>query len=153
MEPVEYKFQKFDKRTSRLVKRPELTIQAKGTLSLNAAAHHLIGSPEAVELLYDEENKVIGLRPVSPEDPDAYPVRPIGGGGTYVLSGRAFLKWFDIDFGTPTRREVTVVNGVLIVDLKDPGRDATSNRTRAKERAAAAAAATVPENSGVAPPD
>lgn len=144
MDSHQFNFTKFDKRTTRLVKRPELTIQAKGTMSLNAAAHHLLGAPEAIELLYDEDSKVIGLRPVNAEDPDAYALRAIGAGGTYVLSGRAFLQYFGIDFGTPVRREVTMAGDVLIVDLKDSGRDATSNRTRAKERAASAKAATVP---------
>ena len=41
-------------------RRPQVTIQAKGTLSFNASAHHLLGEPKAVELLYDREEPSSG---------------------------------------------------------------------------------------------
>lgn len=134
---AQFQWQRFDKQGVRLVRAPELTIQSKGTMSMNAAAHHLIGSPEAVELLYDGQANVIGIRPVPPDDPHAYPVRPVGGKSTgtphsFILAGTAFLNFFGIPYGEPVRREVKLVDDVLIVDLNDPGRSAISNRNRAK---------------------
>ena len=67
----EFNFERFDKRGARLVKTPELTIQAKGTMSMNAAALNLIGDPEAIEFLYDPDAKVIGIRPAIHEDSHA----------------------------------------------------------------------------------
>ena len=133
----EFNFERFDKRGARLVKTPELTIQAKGTMSMNAAALNLIGDPEAIEFLYDPDAKVIGIRPVIPEDSHAYPIRGVGGKpnkspNSYIIAGTAFLKFYEIPFGEPIRREVKAVDGVLIVDLNDPGRVVTSNRSRPK---------------------
>ena len=41
---------------------PAVTIQKRGTFSLNSAAYAVLGSPKAVELLYDRERELIGLR-------------------------------------------------------------------------------------------
>jgi hypothetical protein len=135
---AEFNFQQFDKQGARLVKTPELTIQGKGTIGLNASAYHLMGQPDAIEFLYDPDAKVIGLRPVPEEDVHAYPVRAVGAvkdkdrAKTFLVAGTAFLKYYGIPFGDPVRREVSFVDGVLIVNLNDPGRSAMSNRTRAK---------------------
>lgn len=128
----QFKFEVFDRRSVPLVKRPEVTIQASGSLSMNASAHHALGKPEAVEMLYDREQRVIGIRAVSPEAPNAYPLRAVGKGGSFIVSGRGFVAYFGIPVGGPVRREVRMVDDVLIIDLKDPGRDATSNRSRKK---------------------
>ncbi len=130
----QFNFEVFDKRSTPLVKRPEVTIQTKGMLSLNASAYHVLGSPEAVELLYDRDQQVVGIRPIAPDAPHAYPIRSVGAGATLLVSGRAFFAYYGIATDKPVRRDVKVVNGVLIIDLKDPGRDATSNRNRAKLR-------------------
>ncbi len=126
-----FSFQVFDKRTTPLVKRPEVTIQSKGTMSLNASAHHVLGEPEAVELLYDPAENVIGFRAVPPETAHAYPIRSVGGrGSTFIIAGRAFLAYFKIAMGTAVRRDALMVDNVLVIDLNDPGRVAISNRTR-----------------------
>ncbi len=127
----EFNFEVFDKRFSTLVKRPEVTIQTKGMLSVNASAYSALGSPEAVELLYDRDQQVVGMRPVAPDAAHAYPIRAVGAGATFIVSGRAFFAYYGIPTDKPVRRDVKITNDVLIIDLKDPGRDATSNRNRA----------------------
>ena len=127
-----FNFEVFDKRSTPLVKRPVVTVQTKGMLSMNASAYHAIGTPKAVELLYDREQQVVGIRGVEQEAPHAYPVRGAGTGSTFIVSGRAFFGFYGIPTERPVRRDASVVDDVLIIDLKDPGRDATSNRNRAK---------------------
>ncbi len=129
-----FNFEVFDKRATSFVKRPEATIQTKGMISLNASAYHALGSPKAVELLYDRDQQVLGMRPVETDAPHAYPIRGVGAGSTYMVSGRAFFGYYGIATDRPVRRDAAIVDGVLILDLKDPGRDATSNRNRAKLR-------------------
>lgn len=128
----EFEFEVFDKRATAFVKRPEVTIQSKGTLSINASAQKLMGDPETVELLYDRTRRVVGLRPVDSVTPHAYPIRKVGTGTTFVISGRAFFQYYGIATESPVRRDAKFVNGVLVIDLNDPGRDATSNRARGK---------------------
>ncbi len=126
-------FQVFDKRAIPMKKRPQVTIQAKGTLSFNASAHRLLGEPKAVELLYDREERVIGFRPTEPDGLNAYPMRPVSAGGNFVVAGIAFLKYYDIPFGVPIRYEADFADGVLMVDLKGEGREALSSRGRASQ--------------------
>jgi hypothetical protein len=126
-------FQTFDKRAIPMKKRPQVTIQAKGTLSFNASAHHLLGEPKAVELLYDREERIIGFRPTEPDGLNAYPMRPVSAGGNFVVAGIAFLKYYDIPFGVPVRYEADFADGVLMVDLKGEGREALSYRGRASQ--------------------
>lgn len=135
--PMTYNFTTFDRRSARrALSTPELTIQSKGAISMNAAAYEAMGSPGAVELLFDDAQRVMGLRKVGDSTPHAYPIRPIGKGATYVLSAKAFFAFHDLPLGEPVRRVVTIEDDVLIVDLKDPGRVAISNRNRAKTRIA-----------------
>ncbi|CAN5540926.1 hypothetical protein BH24ACT4_BH24ACT4_10920 [soil metagenome] len=129
-----FEFERFSKRGARLVKTPEVTIQAKGIFSLNAAAYHLIGEIEAVELLYDKTSNVIGLKPIDATDEHAYPVRPVGGkkagksASQFLVAGTAFMNFFELPYGQPVRREVKFADGVLIIDLNEAGRTAVSNR-------------------------
>jgi hypothetical protein len=121
----------FDKRATPMLKTPSVTIQAKGIFSLNASAYAQLGSPEAVELLYDRDAHRIGLQPAPPTSPTAYPARPVGTGKTHLVVGATFLKYYSIPFGVPTRYEVRVEDGVLVIDLNQEGRVAPSNRSRA----------------------
>jgi hypothetical protein len=110
---------------------PFLTIQRKGVFSLNRAAFEVMGSPEAVELLYDPEAQLIGLRKVDPNAPHAYMVRGPGGRGgenTFLISGTAFTNYYEIDTSTTTRRAVRMMDDMLVVDLTDPGTKVSGNR-------------------------
>lgn len=124
-------FETFTKRMAPLVKAPYVTIQKRGTISLNAAAHAAIGSPEAVELLYDKSARIVGFRPVDKSAEHAYPLRTSGGKavGPYILSGTAFTKYYGIDTTVSRRWVGRMVDGVLCIDLTEPGTEVTSNRS------------------------
>jgi hypothetical protein len=49
------------------------------------------------------------------------------------VSGSAFTKYFDIETDIARRYPAEVVDGVLVVDLKQPGTDATGVRARTKK--------------------
>ncbi|MFJ4972448.1 hypothetical protein [Streptomyces sp. NPDC088755] len=124
-------FETFTKRMAPLVKQPFVTIQKRGTISLNAAAHALLGKPEAVELLYDREESVVGFRPVPRESEHAYPLRAQNNKsvGPYIVSGTAFVKYYNIDTTVSRRWVASLVGDVLCVDLKHGGTVVTSNRS------------------------
>jgi len=137
----------FDKRTIPMLKTASVTIQAKGILSLNASAYTEFGKPAAVDLLFDRELNRIGLKPADPKySPNAYPVRSVGKGNTYLVAATTFLKYYSIPFGVPTRYNVIVDGGVLVIDLNQQGRQATSNRTRGRLTAESEGDAGVPIN-------
>lgn len=47
---------------------PQVSIQKRGQLMLNAPAFNALGQPTAVELLFDREEQTIGMRQVDPEE-------------------------------------------------------------------------------------
>jgi hypothetical protein len=129
-------FEVFTRRMIPLVKGPTVTLQKRGTMSFNKAAHVAMGSPEAVELLYDRTSQIIGIRPVAPEVDHAYPMRPQANkeDGPYIVSGSAFTKYYGIDTTEARRWSVVIEDGVLLIDLNAPGVVVTSNRNGSASR-------------------
>lgn len=121
-------FEVFDKRALPMVKRPQVTIQAKGTIGLNRACFELLGKPDAVELLYDREAKLIGFRAVDPNSQHAYPMRAVNSGSTYIVAGTRFLNYYDIPIGIARRYNVAMQAGILTLDLNSEFVLAVSNR-------------------------
>jgi hypothetical protein len=125
-------FTVFQKSSAPLARIPSVTIQKKGLLSLNRAAHALIGSPEFVELLWDEERHVIGLRATEETNPNAYPARPQSAKadkGPILVAGTTFTQFYKIDTAESRRWVPTVEDGdILAIDLSRPGQPVTSNR-------------------------
>lgn len=64
-------FEVFDNRMSPLAKAPSVTIQKRGVISMNKAAHDVVDNTETVELLYDSDRNVMPLRAVNGTAPHA----------------------------------------------------------------------------------
>lgn len=129
-------FEVFEKKSAPLAKIPSVTVQRRGLISLNRSAHALIGSPEAVEFLWDGERRIIGLRATEETNPNAYPVRPQSSkseGGPVLVAGSAFTKFHGIDTSKAYRYVPTLEDGILCIDVSEPGQPVTSNRLRADE--------------------
>ena len=125
-------FQTFSRSLLPLKAEPQITIVRRGTMSLNKSAHVALGSPAAVELLYDPAERIVGLRPADPRGKDAYVIRQPTSGekGPFVITAMAFTKFYDIDTSESLRRIAYVDDGVLCVCLNDAATSVTSNRAR-----------------------
>ncbi|MGI8667346.1 MAG: hypothetical protein ACR2N4_15200 [Jatrophihabitans sp.] len=125
-------FEVFTKRLVPLKKTPLLTIQKRGTISLNRSAFVALGEPDAVELLYDRDERVVGLRPVEAAMEHAYPVRSATakGSGPYVISAIAFTKFYEINTDQSLRWQAHLVGDVLCIDLDSTATPVTSNRAQ-----------------------
>jgi hypothetical protein len=125
----------FQRQRAPLSEEPTITIQRRGTLSLNAAAHSALENPEAVELLFDRSTRRMALRKAEPSTSHAYLVRPLGkGGSTWLVSGQAFTRYYGIDSEKAMRWDAKLdSDGLLVVDLNDPGTEVTGNRKQAEE--------------------
>lgn len=124
-------FEVFQKSSAPVSRVPSVTLQKKGLLSINRAAHALIGSPEAVQLLWDPERRVMGLKPVPEADPNGYPARPQSaktGKGPILVAATKFTQFYDIDTTTSLRYVPFAEDGVLCIDVSKPGQPVTSNR-------------------------
>lgn len=129
-------FEVFQKSSAPLTKIPTVTVQARGLISINRSAASLIETPEAVELLWDPARRVIGLRGSSISNPNAYPLRSqsaTSDKGPLLVAGSAFTKFYGIDTSEARRYVPTLEDGVLCVNLSEPGQRVVSNRRRASE--------------------
>lgn len=125
-------FEVFDKRMTSLAKAPSVTIQKRGVISLNKAAHDQIDNAETVELLYDRDRQVMALRATDDSSPHAYAVRSGSrrGPGQAIVSATAFTANYGIDTTVTRRWKPFVENGMLCVDLTEEGTVITGNRTK-----------------------
>lgn len=124
-------FEVFQKSSAPVSKVPTMTIQKRGLMSINRAAHALIGSPEYVELLWDADRKVIGVRPAEADNPNAYPARPQSvksNKGPILVAGSVFTRHYDIPTDESRRWVVRAEDGILCLDLTQESQRATSNR-------------------------
>ena len=80
--------------------RIRVTLNSRGVILLNKAAYECIGSPGAVELLFDEDEGVIGLKPKDLRHQNAFPLKYKGTSSKKyqyrIISASPFCKHFDI---------------------------------------------------------
>lgn len=122
-------FEVFDKRSAPTSGTPSVTLQKRGILSINAAAHALIDKPDVVELLFDSDRRVIALRPAA-SSPTAYQVRGPSKTGQVLLSVTAFTHAFNIDTEESRRFEPFTEDGMLCIDLKGHSTVVRGNRSK-----------------------
>ena len=104
------------------VKPAQVTIQRRGTLAINCDAFERLARPLSVELLFDIDNRILGLRKMAPTAIDAYPVRAVGSPPTrYLIAGSAFTRYHEIATDIECRWDATFRAGILSVDLTTPG--------------------------------
>ena len=125
-------WERFTKRGMPVAGQPFVTIQRKGLISLNRTAHDMLGKPEAVELLYDRDEKIIGLRRVDPSETFAYPVRTQAS-SNFLIAGTAFTSYYGIDVSVARRYRAAMMDDVLAVDLKQEPTEVTGPRARERE--------------------
>lgn len=131
-------FEVFDKRTAPSSKSPAVTIQKRGIFSINKVAHEMIGAAQNVELLYDPEARIIGIRPVEGSPPHAYTMRPQSkrDTGQYILSATAFTQHYDINTLESRRWEPYKDGDMLCIDLKSKSTVIRGNRAKKEPDAA-----------------
>jgi hypothetical protein len=126
-------FKVFEKGSAPVATVPSATIQKRGMISLNRAAFNLIGAPSAVQLLWDEERRVIGLRAAAIDSPNAYPARPQSskaGKGPVLIAGSLFTRFIGLDTSDAHRWVPAIEDEILCIDLSTPGQKVLSNRAK-----------------------
>lgn len=101
-------------------REPRVTLGAMSTFYLNGVAYEAMGRPTAVEMLFEGNENVIGLKPTDPAKRNAFRLRLHGKGNYWRLAASAFCKHFRIKAGVPTVMFEDVDlddNGVLMLDL------------------------------------
>ena len=95
-----------------------VTVSEKGELLIGVEAYSRLGKPEAVILLYDEKNALVGLRPAHPRVPNAYPLIAARRGRHKLLRAARFWNHHGLRFRTRTLFESPAIeDGTLVLDL------------------------------------
>lgn len=120
-------FEVYDGRPAPQTEVPSVTIQKRGIVSLNTAAHEIIDKQVVVELLFDRERRVMALRPADPSS-RTYKLRKAASGNQMLLSATAFMKVYDVDVTVTKRYQPFKEDGMLCLDLSSPTSEVQSNR-------------------------
>ena len=79
--------------------KPKASITTAGQIGLNAASvNKYLKDVEYIHLLYDEENKIIGIKKAKKDDSNIFKLTRSGEQGTSSIAGRSFLGFFEIDY-------------------------------------------------------
>ena len=136
-----HNFEIFKRTSVPLSKDPAVTVQHRGALSLNKSAYAAIGSPKMVELMFDRDEHIIGIRGADPQAAHAYEPYAAKGNeesGPYVVAGKAFMSYFKIEMKETRRFPAVVEDGILLVNLSQAGIKVSGSRSGRTSRNGAA---------------
>ena len=133
-------FEVFSKRSAGKMRQPTITVQKRGTLSVNASAAAFLAGGEIpekevpVELLYDRERKILGLRKAQTEHVSVYMLRKQTKSDSFLLAGKAFTAYYGIPTGE-ARRYVAkdFGDGILGAELGGEYTDASREEAAGEE--------------------
>jgi hypothetical protein len=100
--------------------RPMFSLQVSGALQFNKAAFEMLGRPEALRLMYDDQHNLIGFRPAKVGERSAYVVRKADNAERYGISAKAFTNYFGIPLSETRRYEARKYGDVVAVNLNEP---------------------------------
>lgn len=119
---------------SRGVTEMRVSLNARGVFTLNQLAFDELGNPEAVELLFDRAEKLVGLKAVDKNLKHAIKVRKQGKNKSYLIGAKAFCKYYKIDVSKTVRFEdITMENGVMVLDTEKTV-DVSAKQTKQNDR-------------------
>ena len=97
---------------------PMVAVHVRGLFALNEVAYDALNRPEAIELFYDRDEKVIGFKGAKRGSPDSYAVRHHTK-HSYQVEGRSFMKFYELPEDAAGRRhKAEMIGDILAVDLK-----------------------------------
>jgi hypothetical protein len=112
-------------------RRMHVTLSPRNVIHLNGNIHDRLGNPDAVVLLFDKLNSIIGINPAPASRPNAFPVKMKGRGRHRQIRATPFCKHYGIKVDRTTLFLNAEIDdeGVLRLDLK-----ATTELNRSKSK-------------------
>lgn len=119
------KFEKFRRSKATSASVPMVSVHLRGIFALNDLAYEALDKPDAIELFYDKDERVIGMKGAPRSSPDAYAVRR-GTAHSFQVEGRTFLKFYGIPQEATGRRYVAEIDDdILTIDLNQEPSEGT----------------------------
>ncbi|MCP3425136.1 hypothetical protein NBM05_03615 [Rothia sp. AR01] len=122
-------FEVFGQRRIPMKGAPSVTIQKRGVISINAAAHSLIDTAEVVEVLFDPDRQVVAFREAE-VSPCSYRLRISPSSGQAQMAAVSFLRHYRIEHETSRRYEPFIEDGMLCVNLRSASVEVHGNRSQ-----------------------
>ncbi|MCA1589670.1 MAG: hypothetical protein LC734_04620 [Acidobacteria bacterium] len=121
--------------TPPLDKRMHVTLSRRSVILLSGNIHDLLGCPDAVVLLFDKVNSVIGVNPVPPSKSNAFILKPKTTGRQRLIRAAPFCKHHNIrvDQTTAFLNPEIDEDGVLRLDLRATTPTERRSRIRRKQ--------------------
>lgn len=117
--PVLDGFELFTEHRKHNASEPIITIHAKGVFALNGAALDRMGNPEAVELLFNAERRMVAMRPATPGRTSVVVRFPNKGSRSAVVSAKSFLDRCGVNTDKALSLDVEFVGPVALLTLPD----------------------------------
>ncbi len=119
--------------TQSLNERIHVTLCPRNVILLNGNIYEQMGKPEAVVLMFDKLNSMIGLRPTRLDRPGAFPVKQKGRGRHRLIRATPFCKHYGIkvDRINAFVEPELDADGILKLDLKKKSASTAGLRSRA----------------------
>ena len=76
---------------------PRVTLNKRGVILLNRVAYDALGMPAAVKLSYEEDRRIIGLKPEDERKSNAFPVKQKDKWFNRTIFAHPFCRHFGID--------------------------------------------------------
>lgn len=98
-----------------------VTLNPVGKIALSRTTHERFGAPAAVLIMYDPMRSLLALRPVGPEEQNAYPLRRYGTCRGRIIRAYRLLT----EFGIQPAETIEFIqpkidnDGQLILDLRN----------------------------------
>jgi hypothetical protein len=99
--------------------QPRVTLDRKSVILLNIAACEHLKAPAAVQLMFDENQKRIGIRPADPREPNAFRLKKKKGATHRTISAGAFCQHFGISVDKTVRFNNVAIDrdGIMTLEL------------------------------------
>ena len=106
--------------TQPLEDRMNVTLSPRSVIHINGNIHDRLGNPDAVRLLFDKVNSIIGIDSAPASLPNAFPVKTKGSGRNRVIWASPFCKHYGIKVDQVTAFINVEIDedGVLRLDLR-----------------------------------
>ncbi len=115
---MEKQWEEFTQKSTGKADVIRVSLNARGNFALNQKTVDLLGSPEAIVLMYDKANQLVGLKASSPDVSHAYELKRQGTSQSYFLRAKSFCNFYGIDIGdTVVFNDVQMEDGVIVLQL------------------------------------
>lgn len=95
------------------VPEPVIKSYKSGKFQLNKAALEQLEKPVEVLLMFDQERKAVGLKPVPEGTPDAYRINP----SNRTVGTEAFFKAYSLPRDKTYQFTGSIENGILVFEI------------------------------------